>query len=50
MEYVLKGFEPADAVQYFEDIKKQRSCSCLVHGALVKELKELLGEENVVVK
>ena len=37
-------------VQYFADIKKQRSTGCLIHPALVKELKELLGEENVVVK
>ena len=37
-------------VQYFSDIKKQRSTGCLIHPALVRELKELLGEENVVVK
>ena len=48
---ILKMFEGKDSmIQYFADIKKQRSCPCLVHPALVKELKELLGEENVVVK
>ncbi|MBR5490650.1 MAG: DNA polymerase III subunit alpha [Oscillospiraceae bacterium] len=51
IDLMLKMFEGKDTlVQYFEDIKKQRSCPCLVHGAFVKELKELLGEENVVVK
>ena len=48
---MLRMFEGKDTlVQYFADIKKQRSCSCLIHPALVKELKEMLGEENVVVK
>ncbi len=48
---ILKMFEGKDTmVQYFADIKKQRTCPCLVHPALVKELKEMLGEENVVVK
>jgi len=48
---ILKMFEGGDTmVQYFEDIKKQRSCPCLAHPALVKELREMLGEENVVVK
>ncbi len=48
---ILKMFEGKDTmVQYFADIKKQRTCPCLVHPALVKELQEMLGEENVVVK
>ncbi len=51
IELMLQMFEGKDTmVQYFEDIKKQRSCPCLVHPAFVKELKEMLGEENVVVK
>ncbi|MBE7017162.1 MAG: DNA polymerase III subunit alpha [Ruminococcaceae bacterium] len=51
IEIILRMFEGKDMmIQYFADIKKQRSCSCLVHPALVSELKELLGEENVVVK
>ncbi|MBR1497342.1 MAG: DNA polymerase III subunit alpha, partial [Oscillospiraceae bacterium] len=37
-------------VQYFADRKQQRSATCLIHPALVAELKELLGAENVVVK
>jgi len=51
IDLMLQMFEGRDTmVQYFADIKKQRSCPCLVHPALVKELKEMLGEENVVVK
>lgn len=30
--------------------KKRMGCRCLIHEALVEELRELLGEENVVVK
>ena len=45
---MFPGEEPL--VQYFADIQKQRSCGCLIHPALVKELEELLGAENVVVK
>ena len=37
-------------VQYFADRKQQRSATCLIHDALVAELKELLGEENVILK
>ena len=37
-------------VQYFADMKKQRTATCLIHPALVRELQELLGAENVVVK
>ena len=37
-------------VIYFEDTKKRLGAPCLIHGALVEELTELLGEENVVVK
>jgi len=51
IDLILQMFEGKDSmVQYFADIKKQRSCSCLVHEALVKELREMLGEENVVLK
>ncbi len=51
IELMLQMFEGKDTmVQYFADIKKQRSCTCLIHQAFVKELKEMLGEENVVVK
>ena len=37
-------------VQYFADLKKQRTVKCWIHPALVKDLQETLGEENVVVK
>ena len=37
-------------VQYFADLRRQRAATCLIHDALVRELKELLGEENVVIK
>ena len=37
-------------VQYFSDLGKQRSAPCLIHAALIAELKELLGDGNVVVK
>ena len=51
IDLILQMFEGKDTlVQYFADIKKQRSCSCLVHEAMVKEFKEILGEENVVLK
>ena len=37
-------------VMYFEDTKKRRGTRCVIHPALVQELRQLLGEENVVVK
>ena len=37
-----------DIVFYFEDTKKRVGGRCLIHGALLKELCELLGDENVV--
>ena len=35
---------------YLEREKKRIGASCIIHEALVEELKELLGEENVVIK
>jgi len=35
---------------YCEKDKKRMGANCLIHEALVDELKELLGEENVVIK
>ena len=35
---------------YCEDTKKKLGARCVIHDALVKELGEILGEENVVVK
>lgn len=37
-------------VLYFEDTKKKAGAWCLIHDALVAELTERLGPENVVVK
>ena len=37
-------------VLYFEDTKKRVGAQCVVHEALVAELEEMLGKENVVVK
>ena len=38
------------AVLYFDDVKKKVGTWCQIHPALVEDLKERLGEENVVVK
>ena len=37
-------------VFYAEDTKKRYGMPCLIHTSLVRELKEVLGDENVVVK
>ena len=37
-------------ILYFTDTKKRVGTRCVIHEALVEELKEMLGEENVVVK
>ena len=51
VDLLLEMFPGDDVmVQYFADLKKQRSTKCIIHPALVKELRERLGEENVVVK
>ena len=51
IDLLLEMFPGEDTmVQYFADLKKQRTTGCLIHNALVQELKERFGEENVVVK
>jgi len=35
---------------HFNDTKKNLGAKCIIHPALITELKEMLGEENVVVK
>ena len=51
VELLLTMFPGDDSlVIYFPDIKKQRSARCVIHPTLIAELKELYGEENVVVK
>jgi len=37
-------------VIYFEKEKKRLAARCLLHPSLIAEMKELLGEENVVLK
>lgn len=51
IEKVLVMFEGWDKlVLYFEDTGKRLGGTCVIHEALLRELGELLGEENVVVK
>ena len=45
---MFPGVEPM--VVYFEDTKRRLGARCIIHPALVQELQELLGPENVVVK
>lgn len=37
-------------VLYFSDTKKRMAASCIIHEALVDELREVYGEENVALK
>ena len=37
-------------VIHFDDVKKNVGAKCLIHDAFVRELRDMLGEENVVVK
>jgi DNA polymerase-3 subunit alpha len=37
-------------ILYFEDTKKKRGAKCVIHDALLRELREMFGQENVVVK
>ena len=49
---LVLSFFPGEgqAVLYFEDTKKRYGARCLIHPALIQDLKERLGDENVVVK
>ena len=38
------------AVLYFEDTQRRLGTPCVIHTALVEELKQLLGPDRVVVK
>ena len=40
----------AQLVLYFEDTKKRAAAPCQIHDALLDELRELAGEENVVLQ
>jgi DNA polymerase-3 subunit alpha len=37
-------------VMYFDDTKKKIGANCVIHQALVAELQEMLGQDNVVVE
>ena len=37
-------------ILYFEDCKKRVGSRCQIHPALVADLKERLGEKNVIVQ
>ena len=51
IELILKMFPGREKlILYFEDTKKRVGAQCVVHEALVAELEEMLGKENVVVK
>ena len=51
LELVLTMFPGTDPlVVYFEDTKKRLGARCVIHPALVQEMRETLGEKNVVVK
>ena len=51
IEKILVMFEGEERmIIYCEDTKKRIGARCMIHESLVRELKELLGSENVVVK
>ena len=51
IELILQMFPGEDRlILYFADSKKRAAAPCVAHRALIAELRELLGEENVVVK
>ncbi len=50
--HIVKEMFPGNQqmVIYFADTKKRVGTRCLIHDAFLQELRELLGDENVVVK
>ena len=51
IEKILQMFEGEERmIIYCEDTQKRLAARCLIHDSLIKELKELLGEEKVLVK
>ncbi|NLT63429.1 MAG: DNA polymerase III subunit alpha [Clostridiales bacterium] len=51
IELILIMFEGDERmIIYCEDTKKRLTARCIIHDALIKELEEMLGDENVVVK
>ncbi len=51
LKHVLVMF-PGDEqiIMFFEDTKKRRGAKCIIHEALIQELTEMLGSDNIVVK
>lgn len=48
---ILQMFPGNDKmIAYFDDTKKKLGASCMLHPALITELSEILGKENVVFK
>ena len=55
LKLILVMFEGTEADRetlrlYFTDTKKQLVSRCWLHPSLIRELKEMAGEENVVMK
>ena len=51
IELLLEMFPGKDPmILYFADNGKRLGAQCVIHGALLRELREMLGEENVIVK
>ena len=51
IELLLEMFPGKDRmVLYFADTGKRLGADCVIHPALLRELREMLGEQNVVVK
>ena len=51
IEKILQMFEGEERmIIYCEDTQKRLTARCLIHASLVKELKEMLGEDKVLVK
>ena len=51
VELLLTMFPGDDRiVLYFEDTKKRLAAKCVIHEALIAELRETYGEDRVVLK
>ncbi|MEG0035108.1 MAG: DNA polymerase III subunit alpha [Oscillospiraceae bacterium] len=51
LELILEMFEGDERmIIYFEDTQKRMTARCTIHDALIRELNEMLGQENVVIK
>jgi len=51
IKLILVMFEGDERmIIYCEDTKKRLSTGCMIHEALIKELKEMLGDESVILK